>query len=60
MELKKKYRLLLEGDILLADPFEEYPQGSITYIGVGRQALEFDELEELEIYLAEENIVAEK
>lgn len=60
MELTKKYRVIYDSYTkeIIINPYTEYSEG-LTLVGKGREASEFDTLQEVESFISENNLVYE-
>lgn len=58
-KLTKKYRVVYDGNKIILNPFDEYSDESVTFVGKGRSSAEFDTLQEVESFIKENSLVYE-
>lgn len=58
-KLTKKYRVVYDGNKIILNPFDEYSDKSVTFVGKGRSSAEFDTLQEVESFIKENSLVYE-
>lgn len=58
-KLTKKYRVVYGGNKIILNPFDEYSDESVTFVGKGRSSAEFDTLQEVESFIKENSLVYE-
>lgn len=58
-KLTKKYRVVYDGNKIILNPFDEYSDESVTFVGKGRSSAEFDTLEESERFINENMLTYE-